>query len=96
MQLILAASLVWGATSGCAAPMAVDGGEPAGACETSAAQSLVGQRKSEALGVDAMKRTGTSTIRWIAPGQPVSMDYRTDRLNIELDDQERIIRVTCG
>jgi hypothetical protein len=65
-------------------------------CDASGAQSLIGQGKSDALGTEALKRTGTGTIRWIAPGQPVTMDYRTDRLNIEVDANEITTRITCG
>ncbi len=96
MRMIMAASLALIATSGCAAPNAIDGGDAISECDATAAQPLVGKQKSEALGIEAMKRTGAATIRWIAPGQPVSMDYRTDRLNVEVDEQERVIRFNCG
>lgn len=65
-------------------------------CSALEAQSLVGRQHNEALGKEAMKRTGTNVLRVIRPGQPVTMDYRTDRLNIEIDERERVIRITCG
>ncbi|KPP93170.1 MAG: Peptidase inhibitor I78 family [Rhodobacteraceae bacterium HLUCCA08] len=44
-----------------------------------------------AVDVDAL-----DPVRVIRPGQPVTMDYRVDRLNIELDAADRVMRVTCG
>jgi Peptidase inhibitor I78 family len=65
-------------------------------CDATSAQSFIGKRKSDSLGKEAMQRTMTNIIRWIAPGQPVSMDYRTDRLNIEVDEREIVIGISCG
>ena len=35
-------------------------------------------------------------IRPIAPGQPITKDLRPDRVNVELDANNRIVRVHCG
>jgi|GEM_PF-2311557 len=35
-------------------------------------------------------------VRVIKPGQPVTMDFRADRINIKLDDQDVVTEVTCG
>jgi hypothetical protein len=77
------------------APMDSPSGEVA-ECSALPAQDLVGRQHSDALGKQALKRTGTAVIRLIRPGQAVTMDYRTDRLNIEIDEREKIIRITCG
>lgn len=34
--------------------------------------------------------------RILRPGQPMTMDYRPDRINVELDDNDIVIRVFCG
>ena len=39
---------------------------------------------------------GNKTIRVIKRGDAVTMDYRPDRLNLELDDSGGIGRVRCG
>lgn len=95
MRVIVVAVMMIGA-SACAMSGPNLDGDGFRDCDASAAQSLVGQQKSDALGAEAMKRTGTSIIRWIAPGQPVSMDYRTDRLNMEIDTQDKVIHIRCG
>jgi hypothetical protein len=68
----------------------------AGSCKAEAAQKLVGQARSDALGQEALKLTGAKAIRWIRPGDAVTMDYRMDRLNIDLDAQGRVTRIHCG
>lgn len=43
--------------------------------------------------------TGTRddrAVRFIAPGDVVTQDFRADRLNVTLDDQNRIARLYCG
>ena len=44
----------------------------------------------------ALDLTGARTIRWIRPGDVVTMDYREDRLTIHLDGRGRVERLTCG
>lgn len=35
-------------------------------------------------------------VRVIRPGDAVTMDYRPERINFEIDAGERIARITCG
>lgn len=39
---------------------------------------------------------GLGSMRLIRPGTAVTKDYRPNRLNIDLDDQDRVTRVYCG
>lgn len=64
---------------------------PIGACGAPELQGLVGQ---PATVLETMK-FGTET-RIIRPGMAVTMDYRENRLNIEIDRNEVISRVSCG
>jgi hypothetical protein len=65
-------------------------------CNAARVQGLVGQTASQAVGTDAVRGSGARTMRWIAPGTMVTMDYRTDRLNIHLDAQNKVTRIVCG
>jgi hypothetical protein len=67
-----------------------------GQCREAAAQDLLGRPASAELGRLALERTGARTLRWIRPGDAVTMDLLSDRLNIELDAQGRVRRVSCG
>lgn len=64
---------------------------PPGACGAPDLQDLVGRPAS----ILHTMKFGTET-RIIRPGMAVTMDYREDRLNIEIDAAEMISRVNCG
>jgi hypothetical protein len=65
-------------------------------CDAARAAGLVGKPRSEPLGAEALRRSGARTLRWIPEGSVVTMDYREDRLNIELDRANRVTRIRCG
>jgi hypothetical protein len=67
-----------------------------GRCDAAKAQSLIGRARSDELEAEAMRLTGARMMRWLEPGAIVTQDYREDRLNIHLDDKDRIIRFNCG
>lgn len=70
--------------------------DPSANCSTARLGAMVGQTASTALGTEAMRTADARTIRWIRPGDAVTMDYRTDRLNIDLDNSNRVTRFRCG
>lgn len=37
-----------------------------------------------------------STVRVIRPGDMVTRDFRPDRLNVELDDEDKVTKIYCG
>lgn len=41
------------------------------------------------------QESGAARVRWLPPGSIVTMDYSAERLNVELDDEGRIIRYRC-
>ncbi len=59
-------------------------------CGAAELQDLVGQ---PATVLETMRFAPPTRI--IRPGQPVTADYREDRLNIEIDGAGRISRVYC-
>jgi hypothetical protein len=66
-------------------------------CNAAAAQSFVGKEATEATVADAQRAAGAKgDVRVIKPGQAVTMDYRADRLNVEVDARNAIARITCG
>jgi len=66
-------------------------------CNADAAQSYVGQEASKATLAQAQAAAGaTGALRVIKPGQAATMDFRADRLNVEVDDDNSIVRITCG
>ena len=91
MRLWLALGLAAGAA--CATVPAEEG---AGTCDAAALGGLVGREPTGALGEEALRRSGARTLRWIRPGDAVTMDYRPDRLNVRLDERHRVEGFSCG
>lgn len=60
-------------------------------CIAPTLQDAVGQNRSVLGGRDLPEPT-----RIIGPGMAVTMDYRPDRLNIEYDRNNIIVRIYCG
>lgn len=64
---------------------------PAGSCGADELQYLVGQPGAVLHGMRFSQE-----VRVIEHGMAVTMDYKSDRLNIQLDRRDVIERVTCG
>ncbi len=60
------------------------------ACEAGKYQSLVGRNVGEVTPIAGV------VTRTLTPGQPATMDYREDRLNLIVDEKGFIQQVTCG
>lgn len=83
--------------SACAEPGPIPAPDPvtppdaADTCGASAFAALIGQDA-------AMFPSGTwkGPARLIRPGQPVTMDYNPERLNVLLDSADRIVGLSCG
>ena len=65
-------------------------------CNADRVQALVGREAKPRVVQRAKKRSGARTVRVIRPGQPVTMDFRSDRLNLEVDRDNTIRSARCG
>ena len=71
--------------------------EAAAGCQA-AADALgvwIGKSYDEAKG-DIETGEGVATIRVVRPDQAVTQDFRPDRLNVELDAEDKVTRIYCG
>lgn len=66
------------------------------ACKADRVQSLRGKVADQRTIRMAQRMARARSVRVLHPGQPATMDYRQDRLNIEIDGQNRIISANCG
>ena len=64
-------------------------------CNSAKAAQFVGQKLDDALLARVKAAVGHDTIRVIRPNQPVTMDFREDRLNLDLDANDIVTRVHC-
>jgi hypothetical protein len=76
------------------APM--PGREAGVTCNADRVQALVGREAAPGLVERAKQRSGARTVRVIRPGQAVTMDFRSDRLNLELDNTNMVKAARCG
>jgi len=67
-----------------------------GPCYARNVEGLIGQIATSELGGEILRRTDARLLRWIQPGQAVTMDFRGDRVNVHLDARNRVERITCG
>lgn len=66
------------------------------ACGANRIKPFVGRQATPAVRTEVARTTGAKAIRWITPGMAVTMDYRTDRLNVSLTKAEVIEGARCG
>ncbi len=59
------------------------------------ANELRGQRYEPGLDDVIKARTNASIVRKLRPGAAATMDYREDRVNVDLDDFGLIVAVRC-
>ncbi|OLO05164.1 MULTISPECIES: I78 family peptidase inhibitor [Salinicola] len=69
---------------------------PADACGAQTVGSLVGTMLDDDVRARIADRSRAADIRVIEPGQAYTMDYRSERLNIKVDDQRKITDISCG
>jgi len=65
-------------------------------CNADPVQALIGQEATETVVAQATADSGSASVRVLKPGQPATMDFRQDRLNILTDDAGVIEQLSCG
>lgn len=67
-----------------------------GRCNAEAARYTVGKPASADLLEQARAKAGAQIARILRPHDMVTLEYRSDRLNLNSDDTGAITRVNCG
>ena len=83
-------------TAPAATPVVVHGETPGHTCVEGAADTYIGQMRSEATGKAIQDATKAAVLRWAPPNVMLTMDYRADRVTVWLDDANKITRIRCG
>jgi hypothetical protein len=97
VRVLVAALALTGAACSYRTPPAESTPPPATPdCNAAPAQGLIGRPASPALGAEAQRLSGARVWRWLRPGQIVTMEFRADRLNLRLDAQDKVERISCG
>ncbi len=74
----------------------VRGETPGKACTIERLSGYVGKRATTELGSAIIRDANAARLRWIRPNDVVTMDYRTDRINVKLDNAIVITGFSCG
>jgi len=69
---------------------------PAEICRGESLSQFIGQPASQELGAKLLAASSARTIRWVPKGGVVTMDYREDRLTVQLDGANRVETANCG
>lgn len=65
-------------------------------CDVARVDALAGHAATPSNLDLARELSGAGSVRVIGPGEPVTEDYSASRLNLEVDDDEVILRAACG
>ena len=93
MMRLLPLALLLGACAVTQQPPTIGAGA---ICKADGLGDLVGQPATSELGAQALERAGARTLRWIQPRTAVTMDYRQDRLDVHLDENNVVSKFSCG
>ena len=93
-----AALLVAGCTTVTADPSQppVPGDASEYACKSDGLEVFVGREPTTELGSEILAKSGAKVLRWLQPGQIITMEFRFDRVNAHIGANNRIERVNCG
>ena len=75
---------------------AAEGSDAARDCDAGKARSFVGRVASSAVVQQVVDASGARSARVIKPGMAVTMDFRGDRINVDVDAGNVITELRCG
>ncbi|MEN5046645.1 I78 family peptidase inhibitor [Pseudomonas koreensis] len=65
-------------------------------CEAKAAEFAIGKKASPELLDQARAKAGAQNARFLKPTDMITLEYRSDRLNLNTDNNLVVTRVNCG
>ncbi|WP_114228828.1 MULTISPECIES: I78 family peptidase inhibitor [Sphingomonas] len=72
------------------------GSPPKASCSADELTDYVGKTATAKLGEDIMQAAGAKMLQWLQPGQAATMDFRGDRLRVQLDANNKVVSARCG
>jgi len=97
LNILLAATILSGCSSTSEStpdPVANEAGHTR--CDAKAAEFAIGKQASPQLLEQARTRSGAQNARILKPNDMITLEYRSDRLNLNTDAKLVVNRVSCG
>lgn len=94
LATVLAGCSTGGTSTGNASPAAPANND--GRCEASGADFTIGKQATPELLEQARKASGSQMGRILKPTDVITLEYRSERLNLNVDDHGVVSRVNCG
>jgi len=69
---------------------------PASTCREAAASFALGEAYSDRLARRARRAASARVVRKVEPGRVYTMEFRADRLNLDVDQSGTVRAVRCG
>ena len=66
------------------------------ACGAQRVQDRIGRQHDESLTESIRQESSAVALRVIRPGHAYTMDYRSERINVHIDESEIITSIGCG
>ena len=95
-QLFIPAIVLVLAVGACATMPPPGGPPPTGMCNAQGAIGAIGRAPTPDVVERARIDSGSTSVRVIRPGDAVTMDFRGDRLNLNVNARDAIEGVKCG
>ncbi len=74
----------------------VHGVTPGHKCDNSNIQQFVGRQRSADLEAEMLRVSNAAFVRWAPFGTMVTMEFRSDRLTVFLDANDKVERISCS
>lgn len=65
-------------------------------CDPDAARSAIGKEATAEVVEQARVAAGANVVRTLKPGQVITMEYHSSRLNLSVNDANVVVDVSCG
>jgi len=97
-SILCLAVLAAATLSGCASSPPAAGGPsvPTGKCNAEGARWAIGSAVNDDVVNRILQGTGSRDARVLRPGQMATMDFREDRVNVDVNDRGAITGIRCG
>jgi hypothetical protein len=96
MRPVIRAAMAGLMLAGTAAAQAPAPDNAGARCNAAAASFALGARYSDRLARRARRSADARVVRKVEPGRVYTMDFRFDRLNLDVDRRGRVRAVRCG